>query len=410
MHSFAYRLSVDSSAKKKSKKLVEIAGLMGFNIKLSRAQEIVAMLMGYENWTELGRVTAASPEHGVPDQMLPDGVAEARQQRQVDVLVQEFGIDEGDARGLLEALAPTGEIRGRHWPTADRLGLRLDEEDEAWLLESMRLIRTFDAAVRPLYTLSPPPSVDHREARPITHISVHRHVRGRTERNRRDTTPADIVALVAGAFPADTPLAGDKIAEVTTRAEAACRAFAELDERIRRLGSAPMLAPVDWTFLMLHRSRVSGDNTHYTALSPEPCLHIGFDLPRFCFNPENEWNASRALSLQLALRREFLDAGWTGDGAEWRVQFRDRNSAKEEVAVRATSAGAAYAWAAAARAALRLAKHEEAGSISLLSVLGPEGAADPGEALAVARTEPIIARGKLLAAERLRVRGRRAVA
>lgn len=66
MHLHAYRLLTDSLAKKKAKKLVEIVELMGLNLKLSRAQELVAKLMGYDNWSELGRVTLATPERGAP--------------------------------------------------------------------------------------------------------------------------------------------------------------------------------------------------------------------------------------------------------------------------------------------------------------------------------------------------------
>jgi hypothetical protein len=172
-----------------------------------------------------------------------------------------------------------------------------------------------------------------------------------------------------------------------------------------------MLAPINWTFLMLFRAHSSaGGNSFYTAISPEPWLHIGFDLPGFCFNPENEWNASRALALQLALRREFLDSGWTGEGDEWEVTFRDGNSAKEDIKVRAESAGAAYAWAAAARGALRIAKQQTASSISLVSVIGSDGPADIEQALAAAANETVIRRGKLLSANKLRVRGQRKAA
>lgn len=412
MHPHAYRLLTDSLAKKKAKKLVEIVELMGFDLKLSRAQELVAKLMGYAGWAELVHVTRQVPERGVPDQMLQPKVAEARRKRQRTLLADEFGIDESDAEGILAALAPTGEAQGLHWPSVDKLGLQLTEEDVAWLDASMELVRQFDTAVRPLYKMSPAPTsaVDPHGVHGLTHVRVAITVPGKTERVVRNTRPSDIVGWVARGFPAEAPLVGEMLAEVTSRAEAACRIFAELDGRIRALGQAPMLVPVDWTFLMLYRARVSGDVSHYTALCPEPWLHIGFDLPDFCFNPENEWNASRALSLQIALRREFLDAGWTGCGPEWRVTFREGNSAREELVVRASTAGAACVWVAAARAALRLVKHQAVGVVSLLSIVGPDGAVNPELALIAAADEPIIRRGKLLRADQLRVRRRRKAA
>jgi hypothetical protein len=412
MHPHAYRLLTDSPAKKKAKKLVEVVELMGFDLKLSRAQELVAGLMGYADWAELLRVTRDAPERGVPDQMLPPKAATTRRKRQRALLADEFGIDDSDAGGILAALAPTGEAEGLTWPSAEKLGLRLAEEDVAWLDASMELVREFDAAVRPLYRMSPAPAsaMDPRGVHGLTHVRVEITLPGRRKRVVRNTAPSDIVGWVASGFPAEAPLAGEMLAEVTARAETACRVFAELDGRIRALGEAPMLAPIDWTFLMLYRARVSGDASHYTALCPEPWLHIGFDLPGFCFNPENEWNASRALAIQLGLRREFIDSGWTGDGPEWRVTFREGNSAKEEMVVRADTAAAACSWVAAARAALRLAKRQLVGIFSLLSVVGPDGAVDINQALKAAVAEPVVKRGKLLGPDRLRARARRTAA
>lgn len=410
MHPHAYRLLTDSPAKKKAKKLVEIVGLMGFELKLSRAQEITAQLMGYDDWAELVRVTREAPERGVPDQMLPAKAATARQERQSALLAEELHIDTWDANSILVALAPTGEGHGMDWPTVEKLGLRLVDEDLAWLEDSMALVREFDAAVRPLYSLSNAPETHGVYG--LTRVRVQIVEPGRRmRRNTKNTMPADIVGWVAQSFPADRPLAGELLADVTVRAETACRAFTALDARIRALGIAPMLAPIDWTFLMLFRASVgSEDAHHYTALSPEPWLHIGFDLPGFCFNPENEWNASRALALQLALRREFLDTGWTGHGDEWTVTFREGNSAKETLTVRAASAGAAYAWVAASRGALRMAKKETVSSVSLVAVAGPGGAVEPELALAAAVDETVIRRGKLIKPTQLRVRGRRKAA
>jgi hypothetical protein len=406
MRLHTYRLLTDSPAKKKAKKLIEIVELMGFDIKLSRAQELVARLMGYDDWSELVRATRAAPERGVPDQMLPPKAAAERQEFQVKLLVGEFGIDVCAAETLLAALAPTGEGHGLDWSMVEKLGLRLNDEDVAWFEETMILVREFDAAIRPLYALSDLPE------KGLTHIRLETILPGRRKLyNRRTTIPEDIVSWIANGFPENAPLAGEQLAEVTERAEVACRAFSALDTRIRALGVAPMLAPINWTFLMLFRAHSSaGGNSFYTAISPEPWLHIGFDLPGFCFNPENEWNASRALALQLALRREFLDSGWTGEGDEWEVTFRDGNSAKEDIKVRAESAGAAYAWAAAARGALRIAKQQTASSISLVSVIGSDGPADIEQALAAAANETVIRRGKLLSASKLRVRGQRKAA
>lgn len=407
MQRHAYRLLSDSFAKKKAKKLVGIVELMGFELKLSRAQEIVARLMGYDDWAELLRVTKENPESGVSDQMLPTKTAKAREKHQLKILADEFDIDEfPEASSILDALAPTGEVRDGQRPSVDKLGLYLTEADEAWLQDSMDIVRRFDAAVRPLYAIAPH-GAGSSIRYPLTHVKIQRMVGERMPKKKTDTAPSQIVEWVAASFPTDAPLAGTKLDEVTKRAEEACEAFFELDNRIRSHGMAPMLAPVDWTFLMLYRSVIhSSDKFYFTAVCPEPWLHIGFDLPKFTFNPENEWNASRGLSLQLALRREFLDAGWTGNGPQWRVTFRDGNSAKEELVVPAASAGAAFAWCAAARAALRLAKDQTVSSISLLSIVGPDGPADPHKALLEAKNHPIIRRGNLLNSERLRVRGR----
>ncbi|MBI2240789.1 MAG: hypothetical protein HYU59_08305 [Magnetospirillum gryphiswaldense] len=411
MHPHAYRLLTDSPAKKKAKKLVEIVGLMGFELKLSRAQEITAQLMGYEDWAELVRVTREAPERGIPDQMLPANAATARQERQSTLLAEELHIDTWDANSILVALAPTGEGHGMDWPTVEKLGLRLVDEDLAWLEESMALVREFDAAVRPLYGLSGAYAHDLR-IHGLTHVRVQIVKPGKRKMgNVHNTTPADIVSWVADGFPVDLPLTGELLADVTARAETACQTVATLDARIHALGAAPMLAPINQTFLMLFRSGTSKDGKHfYSALNPEPWLHIGFDLRGFCFCPENEWNASRALALQLALRREFLDAGWTGLGGEWTVTFREGNSAKETLTVRAASAGSAYAWVAASRGAIRMAKKETVSSVSLVSVTGPDGAVEPELALAAAVNEAVIRRGKLLKPTQLRVRGRRKAA
>ena len=409
MHPHAYRLLTDSPARKKAKKLVEIVELMGFDLKLSRAQTLVAGLMGYSTWAELVHVTRASPDRGIPDQMLPPKEAATRRNRQCALLAQEFGIDDWDADRIVSALAPTGAGEGLDWPTVEKLRLRLAPTDVGWLEESMTLVRDFDAAVRPMFALAPAPTDENRDRR-LTHMGFQRTVHGRRHSAKRDTAVADIVGWVADSFPDEQPLTGDKLAETLVRAERASRIFAALDARIRDLGPAPMLAPIDRVFLLLSRTRVSGRRTHYTALSPEPWLHIGFDLPGFCWNPENEWNASRALSLQLALRREFLDAGWTGDGPEWRIIFREGNSAKEEIAVQANSAGAAFAWAAAARAALRLAKRQSVGTISLLSIVGPDGAADIDQTRRAAFLQPVVQRGILLSPDRLRIRSVRKAA
>ncbi|WP_318765409.1 hypothetical protein [Agrobacterium fabrum] len=406
MHLHAYRLLNDSLAKKKAKKLIEIAGLMGFTIKLSRAQELVARLMGYDNWSELVHITRTSPERGVPDQMLPPKSVTLRKQFQTALLVEEFAVDEWGADTLIRALAPTGEAAGSAAQTVERLGLRLTEEDDAWLEKSMVLVRAFDAAARPLYSLG----TSRDEG--LTHVRIENLVMGRQQfHGRRVTVPEDIIAWVARGFPENAPLAGEALEQAVQYANAAHSAFFLLDTRIRALGPAPMIAPIDWTFIMLFRTRVvAGANSHFTALSPEPALHIGFDLPNFFVNPENEWNASRALSLQLALRREFLDSGWTGQGTEWEVTFRDGNSSKEDIKVRATSAGAACAWAAAARGALRIAKQQIPGSFSLISIVGENGHEDRETALAAAKNETVIRRGKLIDAAKLRIRGQRKVA
>ena len=406
MRLHTYHLLTDSPAKKKAKKLIEIVALMGFHIKLSRAQELVARLMGYGDWSVLLRTTRAAPERGVPDQMLPPKAATERREFQIALLAREFSIEASAAETLLEALVPTGESSGVDWSMIERLGLRLNDEDVAWFEESMNLVREFDTAVRPLYALSNFPENG------LTHVRLETVVPGRRKLyNRRTTTPDDIVNWVANCFPENAPLAGEQLAEVKNRAEMACQSFSALDARIRGLGPAPMLAPINWTFLMLFRAHWgTGSKSFYSAINPEPWLHVGFDLPGFCFNPENEWNASRALALQMALRREFLDSGWTGDGDEWEVTFRDGNSAKEDIRVRAKSAGAASAWAAAARGALRIAKQQTVSSISLISVVGPDGSVDPGQALSIAVNESVIRRGKLVGASKLRVRGHRKAA
>jgi len=406
MHLHAYRLLTDSLAKKKAKKLVEIVELMGLNLKLSRAQELVAKLMGYDNWSELGRVTLATPERGVPDQMLHPKEASERRAFQVALLAEEFKIDTFVAGTLLAALAPTGDGDDFVMALVEKLGLRLNDDDVAWIKESMILVRAFDAAIRPLYRLS-----GHSETG-LTHFRLESIIPGRRKfYNRQTTTPDHIVRWVAGAFPDEAPLAGEQLAEVVQRAKDACQAFAALDARIRALGAAPMLAPVDWVFIMLFRARSSKDGSvFHTAINREPWLHIGFDLPGFCFNPENEWNATQALALQLALRREFIDSGWTGAGDEWTVVFREGNSAKESMKVCAASAGAAYAWVAAARGAIRIAKRQTVSSVSLVSVVGPEGMVDPEQALAIATNELVIRRGKLLCGSKLKIRGQRKAA
>lgn len=406
MHLHTYRLFNESFAKKKAKKLIEIVELMGFTIKLSRAQELVARLMGYDNWSELIHITRNVPERGTPDQMLSPKLIALRRQFQIPLLMEEFGIDEWDADILITALAPTGEVNGGVAQIIERLGLRLTAEDASWLEESMALVHAFDAAARPLYSLGT------ERDKGLTHVRLENLVMGRQKfYNRRPTLPEDIVDWIARGFPEDAPLAGKVLDQAVQYANEAHRAFFLLDARIRALGPAPMIAPIDWTFLMLFRAHVgAGEKSYFTALSPEPWLHIGFDLPHFFVNPENEWNASRALSLQLALRREFLDSGWTGLGPEWEVTFRDGNSSQEDIKVRALSAGAACAWAAAARGALRIAKQQIITTFSLVSIVGEDGLVDRESALASAINETVVRRGKLIDAAKLRIRGQRKVA
>ena len=406
MHLHAYRLLTDTHAKKKARKLIEIIELMGFQIKLSQAHELVARIMGYDNWTELQHTTKDDPQRGVPDQMLPAKIAAIRRGFQIPLLVEALGIDEWEANGLLNALAPTADGAGRDVSILHRLGLRLSDEDIAWLDESMHLVREFDNTVRPLYTIA------STRNNGLTHVRLENLQMGRRQlHNRRATVPDDIVEWVARTFPEDAPLQGEALRTVIKRAEEAHRVFSHLDARIRALGSAPMIAPVDWTFMMLYRAHVgAGEKSYYTALCPEPWLHIGFDLPHFCFNPENEWSASRALTLQLALRREFLDAGWDGQGPEWVVTFRDGNSSKEDIMVPGRSAAAAFAWAAAARGALRIAKQQTVSPISLVSLVGPMGPEDVEVALAGAFDEPIVRRGRLISGSKLKVRSQRKAA
>jgi len=60
--------------------------------------------------------------------------------------------------------------------------------------------------------------------------------------------------------------------------------------------------------------------------------------------------------------------------------------------------------------AKKKAKHQSVGIVSLLSVVGPEGAVDPEPTLAAAADEVIVRRGKLLGPDRLRIRARRRAA
>ena len=401
MRSDVYRLVTDTFAKKKAKKLVDIVDLMGFELKLSRSQEIVARLMGYDNWAELQHLTRTEPERGVPDQMLPPRLAKKRQKFQEELLADELDVDSCCTFSLLRALSPTGEAAGLDLPLIKKLGLRLAADDLTWHEESMKLVRQFDAAIRPLYGMSRDP---HNAP---THISVQNYVAGRREmQNRQATKPEDIVRYVLRSFPEGCPPTSEALVQIENCARDACAAFFALDERIRALGDIPMLATVDWVFLKLFRAHVSGAKDYYTALSPEPYLHIGFDLPNFFFNPENEWGASKALALQLALRREFLDAGWSPEGDPWVVTFREGNSSKEEVTVSAMSAGAAFAWAAAARGAIRIAKGQSHRVISLVAVRGSGGDADPERVVNEARDTAVVKRGKLVDGSRIRTRCR----
>lgn len=133
MHLHAYRLLNDTFARKKAKKLLEIATLMGLKIKLSRSQEITARLMGHESWSQLLDTTRTEPERGVPDHMLPAKFASARRKLQIALLVESFCIDTWEADTLLKALAPTSEGAGRDARLIETLGLRLTEEDAAWI-------------------------------------------------------------------------------------------------------------------------------------------------------------------------------------------------------------------------------------------------------------------------------------
>ena len=90
--------------------------------------------------------------------------------------------------------------------------------------------------------------------------------------------------------------------------------------------------------------------------------------------------------------------------------FPEGNSAKESMKVCAASAGAAYAWVAAARGAIRIAKRQTVSSVSLVFVVGPEGLAHPDHALAIAMNELVIRRGKLLCGSKLKIRGQRKAA
>lgn len=402
MKSDVYRLTTDTIAKKKAKKLVDIVDLMGFEIKLSRSQELIARLMGYDDWSELKHLTRTEPGVGIPDQMLPPRLATKRRKYQEKLLAEEFGVESWGTSSLLRALSPTGEVTGLDFPLIQKLGLRLTDEDLAWHEKSMRLVRQFDSEIRPLYGMSRDP---HNA---LTQVSLQNHVPGKRKlRNRQPTRAEDIVRNVLQSFPDGSSPTAEALQELENRAERACKVFFELDARIRDLGMAPMLAAVDWVFLKLFRAHVSGGKEFYTALAPEPWLHIGFDLPHFCFSPGNEWGASRALALQLALRREFLDAGWSPEGDPWVVTFREGNSSKEEMTVTAASAGNAFAWVAAARGAIRIAKGQSPGVISLVSALGQDGAADPEQTLLEAQGAAIVKRGKLVEGSRLRIRGRK---
>lgn len=401
-----YRLNSLDHAKKKAKKLVSIVDLMGIDLKLTKGQEVVAGLMGYENWTELAQTTKNSPDAGTPDQMLDPAMAKRRLDRQIELIEHEFKLDPWTAHDLLAILAPTGNPLTATQKRIDDLGLRIDQDDVMWLQQSMDLVKDFDGAARNLYSIVGTMLKQYPNPQCyFTHVSVHRNSGDRV--HHTDTTPDDIIESVAMWFPDKAPLAGKALTDVESCADIVCRSFSNLNDRIRSLGDAPILAPIDWTFMMLWRNHTSqGEASYFTPICAEPVLHLGFDMPDFCFNAEIEHRASEVMALYLAMRREFLDAGWNGTGQEWDITFRDGNSAKENIRIYAESAGAACAWAAAARAALRLPKGQTLNNFSIISVRSADGVADRESALAAAKNHPIIRRGKLVDAYKLRVRGR----
>lgn len=409
MHTLAMRLRSATIPKKKAKKLVEILDLMGLPIKLSQAQEATARLMGYDNWAELNAIICDDPEAGPADAALTRADLAARRGLQCAVLEEVTGLPASSVDRILEVLDPTGPSSALYQRDLLASGFVLFDEDREWVEAGMDIARRYDGEVRPLYRLArrlAPPG-----ERGLTHIRFERLIEGARRHRPLANTSGDEVAshILSLIEQDDVSIAEDVRNEIRARSAAACALFDEMHKRIVAHGPAPMLAPVYWTFMMHHSTYVSGDRDYYEPLCPEPVLHIGYDLPRFRWSPENEWPVSRALHLQAALRREFLEAGWTGEGPDWTVEFREGNGSKEEMTVAAPTAADAVAYAAAARGALRIAKGQRPGRFYLTALDGPSDAADGASLVEAARSVPIIQRGRLSAPDALRVRGQQPV-
>ncbi|WP_182084445.1 hypothetical protein [Aureimonas sp. ME7] len=104
---------------RRAKQLHKFLVAAGYESRLTRCQRLVAMMMGYRDWTDMhAYMGLADPSLG--DAFVSERECETRRERHVAVLV-EAGIEVGDAEAAVDAVGPTnyGEARERDDDDAD---------------------------------------------------------------------------------------------------------------------------------------------------------------------------------------------------------------------------------------------------------------------------------------------------
>ncbi|MFC4236009.1 hypothetical protein ACFOY8_12255 [Thalassospira xianhensis] len=409
-----YRLRSTTPAKKTAKKLKALLAPLGMELRLSYAQETAAKLMGYDDWQELIQSVASEDHEGPADEMLDDATARKRTKHQKRVLSSVLGSElAGEEVPLLWSLRATGMPNYMLPDFVGRLGLRLTDEDLKELEAFLESFRMFEQAARTIFSYfpTPPNGVDPQSS--LVRIELDGNfaapdipVPSVTREEEIEFIKNDQWMHILNQLKNwdNLPEADDFAIEEAC--EHLATAYWNVCQKLKEFGSAPVLLRLANMRITMWRSIVNNGKVapFYTALSPEPVLRIVFDLWNFRYSAANEGSASKAIALQVALRREFLDSGWTeGQGTDWKLVVRESNGPRQDLTIKARTPEEAFAYAAAARGALRMLKGQKAMVFRIIEVNGQKVVGEEAARIvAGAMGHPIIKRGILFDGKKLR--------
>lgn len=102
-----YKMKNDSRASSVAKDLVKIAKERNLSLSLAKAQEVVAVMLGYTNWRELKSLIGTTSETGPEDSEL-DAIALSARRAEQKAALANTGFDPEQSEIILARLRPTG--------------------------------------------------------------------------------------------------------------------------------------------------------------------------------------------------------------------------------------------------------------------------------------------------------------